>query len=708
MAPSLIVVRSLAQMQELTEYIQHHDILAFDTETTGVEKGSEIIGFSIAAELDKAYYVVLSEWSVERQALSYLETIHEAPQCIRLLEGKRLIMHNALFDCAMVNDAYGVDLMPSVDVDTMILAHINNENRRVGLKELAVSIYGEDSAEEQRLMRESVAKNGGVLTKDKYELYKADSNLIARYGAMDTILTLKVLYHEMPSLYDQNLDKFFFDDESMPLLRGPTYDLNTSGLRVDTDRLAALKGTLEAECEEAKAFIHREIQPHVKKKYPGTSKSNTFNIGAGQQLAWLVFMELGESFHALTKGGRELAKALDLGLPYTNGARRAFIETIIAYKGREWAPATWNPKTKKMGRPKKIGNPWQYMSCGKESLSRIKDKYKWAERLLEYKKNLKLLNTYVEGIQDRMRYGVIRPSFLQHGTTSGRYSSRNPNFQNLPRDDRRIKSCIVARPGNVFVGADYSQLEPRVFASLSGDERLLKCFSDGDDFYSVVGQPIFGVYDCTLKKDDSPNSFAVKHKKLREAAKVIALATPYGRTAFLMASQLGRSVEDSQDIIDRYFHTHPSVQKMMLDAHAEAKQNGVVYSLFGRPRRMPEAMSIPGTYGENTKHADLPYTARNILNLAMNHKPQSSGASIMNRAGIAYCNIRSELAKDDPRWLDVKLVLQVHDEWVLEGPEALADDMVKVLKHCMENTVQLPGVALVAEPKIAKNLADLK
>jgi DNA polymerase-1 len=122
---------------------------------------------------------------------------------------------------------------------------------------------------------------------------------------------------------------------------------------------------------------------------------------------------------------------------------------------------------------------------------------------------------------------------------------------------------------------------------------------------------------------------------------------------------------------------------------------------------MPKAKALDAIYG-NTPHADLPYEARNILNLSVNHRIQSTGASIMNRAAIACHNMCTELAKTDTLWSEVKIVLQVHDELILEGPDALADDMVIILKEAMEHTVTLPGVELIAEPKIAKNLADLK
>lgn len=165
------------------------------------------------------------------------------------------------------------------------------------------------------------------------------------------------------------------------------------------------------------------------------------------------------------------------------------------------------------------------------------------ERLLEYQRKIKILNTYVEGIQERTRYGIIRPSFLRHGTTSGRYLSRNPNFQNLPRDDKRIKGCITARPGRTFVGADYSQLEPRVFAYFSKDERLLQAFRGTDDFYSVIGMEVYGKTDCTPQKEDSPDAFGIKYKRLRDLSKVIALASTYGATASKLASTTGKSVE---------------------------------------------------------------------------------------------------------------------------------------------------------------------
>jgi DNA polymerase-1 len=700
---TLNIVSTLDQLKDLEQYLADKDLVAFDTETDGVGKESRIIGFSVCSEIEVAYYVILYKWDGEK--LVALETNDRAKEIIQTLAGKRLIMHNAVFDCAMVRNNYKIDLMPSVHTDTMILGHVLDENRENGLKERAVELYGESSREEQKAMKASIVANGGKADKGNYELYKADANLIAHYGAKDAILTLKIFYNDVEKLYEEGLDKFFYEEESMPLLRGPTYDLNTTGLKVDPNRLKTLKAELEGDIIQAKNFILTEIEKHVKDKYPGTNKKNQFNIGSNQQLAWLLFYHLNNEFGTLTKVGKEVCKFFNMRLPYSRGAKTEFITQCITHKGVVWKPGFTDANGKKT-KDKLIEDPWKYLECGVEVLTKYADKYKWVEKLLEYKKNLKLLNTYVEGIEERMKYNTIYPSFLQHGTTSGRYSSRNPNFQNLPREDKRVKSCIVSRPGKVFVGADYSQLEPRVFASLSQDEKLMKCFSSSDDFYSTIGVEVFDRYECSLRKDDS-DSFAKQYPQERHCSKTIALAATYGATANRLARSTGKSVEDTQVILDAYFDKFPAVKSMMLESHEQAKSTGKVYSLFGRPRRMPEAQLIGKLFGKVT-HEELPYEYRNLLNLSVNHRIQSTAASIMNRAGIALAQSREELAHSNALWREVKIVLQVHDELILEGPEELEADMIELLKYCMESTVDLPGVALVAEPKAAKNLADLK
>ena len=710
-----MTVQTREQLAALAKELSSSDVdfISFDTETTGLDEQAEVIGFSVAWSIDPpiGYYVALSSWDKEQECL--VRTDVGARETIvpflQLLAKKSLIMQNGGFDVFQVKKDFGVDLMPALHTDTLLLGHLLNENRLNGLKERGVELFGINARIEQTEMKASVQANGGVW-QDKAggikEMYKADLEPMARYGAKDAILTLQVFYHDVPILFEEGLDKFFYEDETMPLLRGPTQDLNTVGLRVDLHALQKLRGELEADILSATAFIHQEIDKHIKADYPGTSAKKTFNIGSNHQIAWLLYHKLGQRFHVLTKGGRELCKALRLKLPYSNAAKRDFIEAVTAAKGRIWAAPAWNYKTRRMSKPKKIGDVWTYLSAGKESLNHFSEKYAWVKKLLELKKNDKLLNTYVIGIQDKQRYGVIHPSFLQHGTTSGRYSSRAPNFQNLPADDKRVKKCIIARPGRVFVGADQSQLEPRVFASQSKDARLLECFRTGDDFYSVIGAETFN-NPCSSLVKGAPDSFSVKYPKLRDISKKVGLSATYGTTAPKMAVLTGMSMDEAQEVIDQYFAHFPDVHEFMLSTHEEVKDKGVVYNMFGRPRRMPEAKKIRKVYGDQPHHK-LPYNIRTLLNLAVNHKVQSTGASIMNRAAIAcYLECRRREV-DDPRWRDVRMVLQVHDEIVLEGPKEIAKEMGVVLRTAMEGAVSIPGVDLVAEPKIANNIADLK
>lgn len=686
------------QVDELREKLKSYELISYDLETTGLKKTDEIIGLSVALDENTSYYMILSSWSVAKQTLDYMDGMKESVKAlIQDLVGKKLIMHNAPFDCMMTKAFFDIELMPSVHADTLIMAHLLDENRPVGLKALGTQFFGEDATSEQKEMIASITANGGKTTKASYELYKAKAEIVAKYGAKDTLLTYKLFNIFDKMLVEQKLDKFFYEDESMPLLRGPTYQLNTVGLQVDTSKLLTLKKTLEAECMEDEAYISKEIYAHIKDKYPGTNTKNTFNIGSSSQLAWLLFGKLKLEFRVLTKEGKKVCKSLDLKAYYYK-QQREFIDACEKKVGECYQPEiTVNGKVVKC---KKIRQPWNYIAVDKLTLGKLSSKYKWIARLLEYNKKLKLLSTYVEGIEERMNYGIIQPGFKQAGTTSGRYSSSNPNFQNLPRDDKRIKSCITARPGKVFVGADYSQLEPRVFAYVSGDPRLMASFSSDDDFYSVIGIEVFDKYDAIPKKDGSDNAFGIKYKSLRDASKVIALSTTYGSTAYKLSSSINKSVEETQEVIDSYFEKFPGVKKMMLESHNMAKNNGVVYNVFGRPRRMPEAKRFKKLYGA-LEHGALPYEARNLLNLAVNHRIQSTGASIVNRAAIQFDKYCKEAG------IDCALVLQVHDSLVVECNEADAEDVSALLQDAMENTVQLQGVTLEAIPRIGKTLADV-
>lgn len=695
----LIVIDNPEDAALIEEYLNDFEYIAYDCETTGVHKGAEVIGISVCAEEDKAFYFIISKWGTNQDKLVPIEGMYEACLSIlRLLSSKNLICHNATFDAAMAERYFKVPIIQAIHTDTMILAHLINENRYVALKELSKTIFGEDSTKEQAEMKQSVLDNGGKLTKAQYEMYKCDPYIMGKYGAKDALLTYKLFTALLPELEEQGLWDFFYNDESMPLLKGATYQLNTVGLKVDHKYLNLLKKQLEAECAEAKHYIDTQIDGLVKTKYPGTNKKNTFNMGSNPQLSWLLFGVLNLEFSALTDAGQDVCKELGLKLPYTMTAKRDFIAICDINSGKTYKPE-YVHNGKKI-RKKTYSEPWKYLKVDKKVLATYAKKYEWIARLLEYNRKMKILTTYLKGIEERIEYGTIQPSFLQHGTTSGRYSSRNPNFQNLPRDDKRVKNCIIARPGHKFVGADYSQLEPRVFAYYSGDRRLLSAFTDGTDFYSTIGMEVFNKTDCTPHKE-GPNAFGEKYPKERKMAKEIALATTYGASANRLGPMIGKSRDDTQDIINNYFESFPGVKDMMAEAHNLIKSKGYVENLFGRKRRLPDAMKINKLFGDRPAE-EYQYNERNLLNLSVNHRIQSTGASIVNRAMIRFLDLCQQAN------IKATIVLQVHDEIVAECLEEDAENVALLLSEAMENTVVLPNMPLQAVPKIASNLGDLK
>src|ERR1700692_1840057 len=161
MKSELVVIDTLEGVTELRQYLQQFEYIAYDSETTGLTKRDEVIGFSVCAEESKAYYVILQSWNAQINQLDPKPYLLEAREVIISLQGKKLLMHNAIFDCYMAEAYFKVSLMPSVHTDTMILAHILNENRRVGLKELSAELFGEESTIESKEMKEYVLKNGG-------------------------------------------------------------------------------------------------------------------------------------------------------------------------------------------------------------------------------------------------------------------------------------------------------------------------------------------------------------------------------------------------------------------------------------------------------------------------------------------------------------------------------------------------------------------
>jgi DNA polymerase-1 len=258
--------------------------------------------------------------------------------------------------------------------------------------------------------------------------------------------------------------------------------------------------------------------------------------------------------------------------------------------------------------------------------------------------------------------GRIHTSFNQTGTATGRLSSTDPNLQNIPiRDEegRKIREAFVPRPGHVFVSADYSQIELVILAHLSQDPGLMGAFADGEDVHRRTGSLIFGVPADQVSADQ------------RRIAKTINFGVMYGMSAFRLARELGISRTDAGNFIDRYFTEYAKIRDFIDKTIAEAEKSGVVHTIMGRERPIPDITNRNRTVRMGAQR------------IAVNTPIQGSAADIVKRAMLT---VQARLAAEE---LKAKILLQVHDELILECPEGEAERVEVLLREAMTGAATL-------------------
>ncbi|MBR6251865.1 MAG: DNA polymerase I [Bacteroidales bacterium] len=302
-------------------------------------------------------------------------------------------------------------------------------------------------------------------------------------------------------------------------------------------------------------------------------------------------------------------------------------------------------------------------------------------KILDYRGLVKLLNTYAEALPKLVNKttGRLHTSFNQTVVITGRLSSSNPNLQNIPiRDEngKEIRKAFVAgEVGHKIVAADYSQVELRLMAHLSGDENLIEAFKRGDDIHAATAAKVFGVPFADVTKD------------MRRKAKTANFGIIYGISAFGLAERLGISRSDAKKLIDDYFVSFPSVHKYMEDSIKHAREKGYVETLFGRRRDLPDI---------NSRNPTVRGTAERF---AINAPIQGSAADIMK---IAMTNVYKALKTSG---MKAKMMLQVHDELVFDCPADEVEQLSTIVKREMENAYEL-RVPLIAEVGVGENWLD--
>ena len=302
-------------------------------------------------------------------------------------------------------------------------------------------------------------------------------------------------------------------------------------------------------------------------------------------------------------------------------------------------------------------------STSAEVLESLAEEHPICAKILEYRKYQKLRSTYIDSlIQLRDENSRVHSRFDQVATVTGRLSSSEPNLQNIPvRTElgREIRGAFIAREGHVLVDADYSQIELRVLAHISGDATMISAFRADEDIHARTAAEVYGV------------PFDQVTGAMRSASKAVNFGIVYGISDFALAKNIGVTRREAREFMDRYFERYPGVKAYMESSVAEAREKGYAATLLGRRRYLPELNSSNfniRSFGERC---------------AMNSPIQGTAADIIK---LAMIRVHDELKK---RGMRTRLILQVHDELILEAPLEEAEAAAELLRSCMEGVMRL-------------------
>ena len=405
-----------------------------------------------------------------------------------------------------------------------------------------------------------------------------------------------------------------FDGIEMPLV--PVLaKMERAGMLVDPDRLHNLSEGLATQI----AAVERNIRD--------LAGDETFNIGSPMQLSHVLFDVMG-------------------------------------------LPAKGLKKTKR-----------GYYSTNAKVLTDLAHDHEIVRLILDWREKSKIKSTYLDTLGPLRRSdGRVHTTYNQTITATGRLSSSDPNLQNIPTRSelgRTVKTAFSAGEGSVFLAVDYSQIELRLLAHLSGDEHLVRAFNEGEDFHAETAARVFGVQVSEVTPD------------LRSRAKAVNFGIVYGQQAYGLSQSLHISMAEARDMIDRYYEAYPGVRTFLDNVVARAKQTGYAETMYGRRRHIPELKAknpqLRG-FGERT---------------AMNHPMQGTAADIIK---IAMARVSRRLEEEG---FAAHMILQVHDELDFECPVDEVERLTAMVRDVMEHVVDL-RVPLIAEASTGVTWADAK
>lgn len=884
------IIRTLEDLKKMDESLMDGDSprfsrVAIDTETNGLQFWKDvIIGFSISTDRNSGYYIPLLTWerdetqSKEKKDIgtifpngkfrclwsdkTYTENVTQKeftpPKWVAkylkrwfLNDSTQIIMHNAPFDCLMIEKNFGVDLSENLFCDTALLKHVLDENTSWALKETAI-LWQEDlgipieeeANREQIELGQSVIRNGGKYNKGNRQVWRGDLEIVGKYAIADTFLTYGVFEVGIDKFLKEYTEKhldWFFQDEVMPLCREVVIPMKRNGVRINVQHF------IEMEKETAQKL--NELEDSIIKYLNDNKLLDGFKIGKGinetvtkkkliehlmalEGLEYPVVTDKKDTKKSLSKKAVEEAYNKNPHWLWSyllgEGELKYSPEKLNEIKNKLYIEDTgrryhfnigsdyhmrWLFCSKLGNDPKKLPqtdsatpeNPLPSMAA--EVLeNNFLSKYPFVKDLLLHKKLEKLHSTYILPAVNLNYNGYLYMDMMQNGTISGRFSCGGGfNLQTLPKVEEidkcfkcgsknvtiakplkllavsycndcehweediltpsAIKEGFIAPEGMDIVNADYSSLEPRCFAFMSGDEKLKEVYKDNLDLYSKVYCDMDdkeGKYSADPK---APNFLKKVDNSKRDMVKPVVLGIPYGARDPQVANLMGYKKiimgydGNPKEILDvergaafrrKYLETYKDLHDYMLKQEALANGYGFVDTIVGRRRHFkfaPKVFKLLDKAGidyekfldeknkalatvsyEGLRYDDLKKLSKDLnfglfddkgrqrdwafvrsmykneLNNAKNMPIQGLGAHITNRGMLEMT--RAFKSVGVRAWV----CLQVHDEITSYSDKRDTSNVVSLVRSSMQNNLytKLVDIPMVAEPIVAQNLKESK
>lgn len=635
-------------LQQFVMYAKANKEVAIDTETTGLDPITDrLAGVCLYTPGMDAIYIPVNHVShisgMKVKGQISEGTLKELLNSLNDIEGIKWVFHNAKFDMRVIWWQLGIKLLPWWD--TMIAARLLNENEPHGLKALWNKYIN-------RGMEDEALKFGDLVGEGNFLFVPID--FAYKYAARDALMTYQ-LYNFQKSYLDgvsevcinQGLKETsnLFRNIEMPMIEVIT-EMENEGVYLDLDYCQLLTAQYQEELNVINKEIE-EILSEIKQTegwknldYSKRSKlSDPINISSPTQLSILLYDVLGYE-NPLAKSVEERKKGT--GADILEALNTPLTKLIIKYRGVN-----------------------------------------------------KLITTYTEKMPTMLnpKTHKIHANFNQIGADTGRFSSSNPNLQNIPSHNVEIRKMFIADNNvikylqtkdksdlkNVFVGSDYSQQEPRILAFVSNDETLINAYLQGKDIYATVGSIVYKLpYQECLEfyPDGSVNK---EGKQRRTSMKAVVLGIMYGRGESSIAENLGITVKEAENIIRDFYGAFPKVKKWVDYTMSFAKSYGYVQTVYGRKRRLTKLK-----YSNNLSMGEKSH----LLRQAVNSVIQGSAADVTKKAMLnLYRNKKL-------RELGYKIVITVHDEVIgtcpYENVNEVAEEIAKVMIEAPKDRITVP------------------